>query len=187
MSKVRILGARLSSNPQTATVQHPQGINGVVNATTNGKLFYVADAVIMKGMNPIKKSTSIWANEQSQFAFSMEEYNAYNKDTVVEGQLQRFEDVPPYTVPDSAGVLRTYTHVELLVLEGENPNTVVGNWIKRQQQGNAAAGIVNNNAQALELNLTNTSALPDEEAAKLAAEEAAAKLAEEAAKALAGG
>ena len=145
MSKVRIIGARLSSNPETAVIQHEQGINGVVNTTTNGKLFYVVDALVMKGTLPIVKSQMFWADNNGRFALSAGDYNKFNAGKEIDGGLVRFEDVPPYQVDG-----KTYTHVELLVFEGQENAQVVGAYIKRQQQASAntaGGGILNTNVK----------------------------------------
>lgn len=158
MSKVIIKNARLSSNPNTATIANAQGINGMVNVTTNGKLFYVVDAIVMDGMNPIKKSSTVWADDNGNFALSAEEYTALFGGTSTEGELMTFDDVPEYTVADSKGVEKKYTHVRLLVLQGEVPAKVVSAWITRnQQQAKAKKPLV------------NTSGIGSEESIKAAA------------------
>lgn len=127
MQKVTILGARLSSNPETKTVQNTQGINGIVNATVNAKQFYVVDALLMKGLTPVVKSQLVWADENGKFAVSCEDFDKYNKGKELNGQLTRFSDVPEYEVDG-----KKFTHVELLVMEGQDEAAIVGNFIKRQ-------------------------------------------------------
>lgn len=127
MSKVRNLGARLSSNPETKVVTNAQGLNGQVNVTENGKQFYVADCLIAQGAKPIKKSVIIWADDNGRFPLSVAEYNEYMKGEVSEGRLVRFDDVTPYEVEG-----KTFTHVTLLVMDGESEATVISTFAKRQ-------------------------------------------------------
>ena len=133
MSKVRLLGARLSENPATIVISHPQGVNGLVNKTGTGKLFYVVSTMAMDGMNPVVKSRMVWANDNSIFALSGDDYNSFNKGVEVEGELQRFDDVKPYKIED-----RVFTHVKLLVFKGENPIDVIREW--ENSQANRATG-----------------------------------------------
>lgn len=133
MSKVRLLGARLSSNPETKKVAHEQGLAGVVNVTNTGKLFYVTEALILKGMTPIVKSTMVWANDNNRFALSADDYNSLIKGEISEGELERFDDVPSYDVDG-----KTYTHVELLVMKGQRSVDVRDSWVKGQLNRNGA-------------------------------------------------
>lgn len=142
MSRIKLLGARLSSNPETEKVAHEQGVGGLVNRTTTGKLFYVVAAMVMDGMNPIVKSRNIWANDNGLFAISAADYDTFNKGQSAEGVLQRFDDVQPYQVDG-----KTYNHVKLLVFEDENPIDVINAWTRTQANRgtNAGNGILNQN------------------------------------------
>lgn len=140
MSKVILKGARLSNNPNTKTIANEQGVNGLVNVTENGKQFYQADAMILDGLTPVVKTTTIWANEDGKFPLSVAEYNEYMKGQSTTGSLVRFDDVPVYNVEGNL-----FTHVKLLVLEGESESAVCAAFIKRQQATTAApktSGIV---------------------------------------------
>lgn len=127
MSKVILKGARLSNNPTTATIACAQGLNGVVNVTTNGKLFYQADALVMDGLTPIVRTTTIWANEDGKFPLSIADYNVYMKGETTEGDIVRFDDVAPYEIDG-----KTFTHVRLLVLKNESPVDVLNAYARRR-------------------------------------------------------
>jgi hypothetical protein len=133
MSKVILKGARLSNNPNTGTIANAQGVNGLVNVTVNDKQFYQADALVMDGLTPIIKTTSIWADENGKFPLSVAEYNEYMKGETTEGEVVRFDDVKPYEIDG-----KTYTHVKLLVLKSESPVDVINAYAKRQARAVAA-------------------------------------------------
>ena len=139
MAKVVIKGARLSSNPETKVVGHDQGLAGKVNSTQNGKLFYVAECIVMAGMNAVKKSATIWADDNGRFALSVDEYNKLFAGETTNGELVTFDDVPSYQVENSNGEMKTYTHVKLLVLDGEKDIDVLNAWAKRQANQTAQA------------------------------------------------
>lgn len=140
MGKVRIIGARLSSNPTTKVSDHEQGLNGQINETVNNKLFYVVDAMVLKGLTPVVKSQMVWADDNGRFAISAADYNEFNAGLTVDGKLVRFEGLTPYDVD---GVM--YDHAELLVLDGQSESDVINAFVKRNRQqaesltkGNAA-------------------------------------------------
>lgn len=135
MSKVRILGARLSTNPETLLQEHTQGLNGMVNKTVNDKLFYVVAAQFMVGLTPVVKSQIVWADANNKFALSIPEYNEAYSGKEVEGKLVTFNDVPAYTVEG-----KEFTHVTLPVFEGQSEATIVSAWIKRQQSATNPLG-----------------------------------------------
>lgn len=139
MARVIIGTPRLSSNPNTGLIDHAQGINGKVNTTTNGKLFFVVDCILLDGMNPVRKSSTIWADDNGKFALSAEDYTAMFSRTETQGELVTFDSVPEYSVEDSKGVVRKYDYVRLLVLEGEDASKVVSKWIDRSANAATAA------------------------------------------------
>ena len=148
MAKVIIKTPRLSSNPNTKLVKHEQGVNGMVNTTTNGKLFFVVDCILLDGMNPVKKSTTIWADDDGKFAISATDYAVMFGDSVTEGELVTFDDVPEYAVENSKGETKKYTYVRLLVLQGEQPAKVVSAWITRNANAASAAATAKTAAEA---------------------------------------
>lgn len=142
MSKVVILGSRLSNNPDTERVPNEQGVGGFVNQTVNGKLFYITDAMILKGLAPVVKSQMIWADDNGKFAISAEDYDLYNKGQVVEGKLQHFtaeDGLLPFEVADSKGDMKKYDYADLLVVEGQTSAAVLKAFNARtvQNQGSA--------------------------------------------------
>jgi hypothetical protein len=127
MAKVIILGARLSTNPATAKIEHPQGLNGICNVTGSGKKFYVVDATVLKGTVPVTKSTIVWADANGRFPLSVEDYNKYNQGSMEEGELVKFENLAPYKVDG-----KEYTNVTLLVMKGQKESDVLNDFVKRQ-------------------------------------------------------
>lgn len=149
MNKVRILGARLSTNPDTKKVNHEQGLAGFVNATENGKLFYVVDCMVHKGIVPVRKSQLVWADDNGRFPVSVEDYNTYSRGQELQGKLVTFNDMPEYEVDG-----KKFTHVELLVMDGQDEATIANNWAKRQIAQNGGESGERGNGTKLGLNTT---------------------------------
>lgn len=137
MSEVINLGAELSSNPKTKVVAHVQGLDGRVNATETGKLFYVGKCLVINGAKPETKSVTIWANNNGQFDLSVVQYNKYMKDKVSEGRLVRFDGdngLLPYEVEGNI-----FDYATLLVMDGESESAMVTSFNKRQSRVRLAA------------------------------------------------
>ncbi len=73
--QVKLLGARLSSNPDTGVTTHLQGVNGSVNITGTGKKFFVIDYQYMKAGLIAKKGIMVWADDNDKFITSAADYN----------------------------------------------------------------------------------------------------------------
>lgn len=124
---VKISKARLSANPETKVVAHPEGVNGQVNVTENGKKFYLYDMKVRVDRNTSKtERVMVWENEDGHFPFSAEEHDEDFAGRQ-EGELELF-DVDPYEVEGN-----TYDYVRLIVLKGEDRDRVLRRFEKTQE------------------------------------------------------
>ncbi len=122
-------------------VAHEQGVNGLVNKTSTGKLFMVLPYLTIQGGVPVSKSRTIWADANGRFATSAEEYNSYFAGSKLEGKIVRFDDIPEYEVEG-----KKFTHVNLLVLEGETETSVLASFLRTQAlRASAIAANANTN------------------------------------------
>lgn len=103
LKTIRFIGARLSTNPDTKVVQHPQGVKGNVNITQKGKMFFVLDYRGVDGQRALTKSILVWADDNGRFDTSGDDYNEMLKtgDLDFEGYvmtLTKEDGILPYTV-----------------------------------------------------------------------------------------
>jgi hypothetical protein len=129
MATVILKGARLSNNPETKTIANEQGVNGLVNVTSNGKQFYQTDVTLLNGLTPVNKTHTVWADDNGKFPVSVAEYNEMYKGEKTQGKLVRFDEIPTYEVEG-----KEFNHVTLLVMEGESESAVIAGWIKRNER-----------------------------------------------------
>jgi len=128
LQKIRFIGARLSTNPDTAVVQHEQGVKGSVNATQTGKLFFVLDYRGTHDRKLMTKSVLVWADDNGKFDSSGDDYNSMLEtgDLDFEGTVMTLnkEDhgILPYTVDG-----KTFDYVTMFI---ENEPEAVANAVK---------------------------------------------------------
>lgn len=127
---VKLLGARLSTNPETQVIAHADGVKGQCNVTKNGKKFYIVDYRYMQGGLFSKKAIIMWSDDNGQFPVPASEYNE-NKGLEQTATLVRFgreEGVTPYEIDG-----KFVDNVTLLIFEDQDTLSVFNSWKKGQE------------------------------------------------------
>lgn len=134
--QVKLLGARLSTNPETKVIAHADGVNGQCNVTTNGKKFYVVDYRYMQGGLFSKKAIVMWSDDNGQFPVPASEYNDSKglEQTATLVRFGREEGVIPYEIDG-----KFVDNVTLLIFEDQDTLSVFNSWKKGQENRLTAA------------------------------------------------